>query len=84
MDLESAVVVDTYSDRSFAESAVSLLESEGIDAIIRSDDAGHALPNLDLARGARVLVAPADAERARELLNVADVADVADAGDEGT
>jgi len=68
MDVENAVVIETYSDESFAEAAVSLLAAEGIEALIASDDAGHALPNLDFARGVRVLVAPGDADRAKTLL----------------
>jgi hypothetical protein len=64
-------VVETFSEKSFAEAAVSLLLSEGIEAHIHSDDAGHELPNLDFARGVRVVVAPEDLERARAILNVA-------------
>jgi hypothetical protein len=65
------VVIDSFSDKAFAEAAVSLLASEGIDAWIRADDAGGGLPNLDFAKGARVLVAEVDAERARGILNTA-------------
>ncbi len=71
MDVEKAVVIETYSDESFAEAAVSLLEAEGIEALVASDDAGHAQPNLDFAKGVRVLVAPADAERAKALIETA-------------
>lgn len=71
MEVEDAVVIETYSDESFAEAAVSLLATEGIEALIASDDAGHALPNLDFARGVRVLVAPSDAQRAKLLLETA-------------
>jgi len=68
MDVEHAVVIETYSDESFAEAAVSFLEAEGIEALIVSDDAGHALPNLDFAGGVRVMVAPGDVDRAKALL----------------
>jgi len=71
MDLEHLVAVETFSDKSFAEAAVSLLASEDIEAAISSDDAGHEFPNLDFAAGVRVLVAPADVQRAREILNAA-------------
>jgi len=71
MAAERESVVETFSDKSFAEAAVSLLASEGIDAHVHADDAGGELPNLDFARGARVVVSPADLERAREILNVA-------------
>ena len=69
------VVVESFSDRAFAEAAVSLLASEDIEAEVDSDDAGGELPNLDFARGARVLVAEGDAERARVVLNTAAEAD---------
>ncbi len=69
MDLESAVVIETFSDKAFAEAAVSLLASENIEAWIRADDAGGGLPNLDFARGVGVLVAPGDRERARQILH---------------
>jgi hypothetical protein len=68
---ETLVVIDSFSDKAFAEAAVSLLASEGIEAWVRADDAGGELPNLDFAKGARVLVLEADAERARGILNAA-------------
>ena len=68
---ESEVVVESFSDKSFAEAAVSLPATEGIGAHFHADDAGGELPNLDFARGVRVMVAPADLERAREILNTA-------------
>lgn len=68
MDFENAVVVSTFSNHETAEAAVSLLKSEGVDAVIRSDDAGGELPNLELARGVHVLVQSEDAEFAKALL----------------
>ena len=72
MDFENAVVVGTYSNHETAEAAVSLLRSEGVDAVIQSDDAGGELPNLELARGVRVLVQSEDEEFARGLLTAGD------------
>ncbi len=69
MDFEDAVVVESFSSHELAETAVSLLRSEGVDAVISADDAGGELPNLDLARGVRVLVPSASLEFARELLH---------------
>ncbi len=69
MDLERAVVVQSFATAATAEAAVGLLQSEGIDAMVRADDAGGTLPNLDLVRGAKVLVDAQNEERARELLN---------------
>jgi hypothetical protein len=70
MDFEDAVVVESFSSHELAEAAVSLLRSEGVDAVASADDAGGELPNLDLARGVRVLVPSKSLEFARELLNV--------------
>ncbi len=71
MDIENAVVIESFSDKAFAEAAVSLLESEGIEAIFSADDAGGELPNLDFARGVQLLVAPEDVERAKAVLDSA-------------
>ncbi len=68
MDFENAVVVSTFPDHGTAEAAVSLLRSEGLEAVMSSDDAGGELPNLDLAGTIRVFVAVADVEFARALL----------------
>jgi hypothetical protein len=71
VNFDELVILESFSDRSFAEAAVSLLETEGIEAMINADDAGGELPNLDFARGVRVLVSPKDVDRAREVLNTA-------------
>lgn len=69
LDYEHAEVIESYSDHSFAEAAISLLASEGIEAVIHADDAGGELPNLGFARGVRVLVDQENAERARMILD---------------
>lgn len=68
MDFENAVVVSSFPNQETAEAAVSLLESEGVDAAISADGAGGELPNLELARGVRVYVQAQDEEFARALL----------------
>lgn len=68
MDFENAVVVWTFSNHETAEAAVSLLKSEGVEAVVHSDDAGGELPNLELAQGCHVLVQSQDAEFAKALL----------------
>jgi hypothetical protein len=68
MDFENAVVVATYTNHETAEAAVSLLRSEGVEAIVQADDAGGELPNLELARGVRVLVQAENEEFARALV----------------
>ncbi len=68
MDFENAVVAATFPIRETAEAAVSLLQSEGVDATIHSDDAGGELPNLDVGGGVRVLVSSENLEFAKALL----------------
>jgi len=40
MNLDDAIVLETFSNRIEAELAAGLLESEGIEAIVMADDAG--------------------------------------------
>ena len=75
MDFENAVVVSTFPIRETAEAAVSLLQSEGIDAILHSDNAGGELPNLDVGGGVRVLVSRENLEFAKALLEQGDAGD---------
>ena len=76
MNFDDAIVLETFSNRIEAEMAAGLLESEGIEAIVRADDAGGAYPMLQFVRGVRLMVAQEDEARAREIL-----AAMAEAGD---
>jgi hypothetical protein len=62
------IVVRTFADRFEAELAHSALEAAGIEAIVRSDDAGGLRPALAFSNGAELLVRAADAPRADEIL----------------
>ena len=55
-----------------AQLIVGMLESQGLAAAASSDDAGGLEPQLQLTQGVRVLVAPEDAARARQLIAEAD------------
>ena len=68
MDFEKAVIVASYPNHETAEAAVSLLLSEGIDAVVSSDDAGGELPNFGLTRAVRVYVQSENEAFARALL----------------
>jgi hypothetical protein len=68
MDFENAVIVASFPNLETAEAAVSLLASEGVEAVISSDGALGELPNLELARGVRVYVQSEQAEFAKALL----------------
>ena len=75
MNLDNAVVLETFYSRIEAEMAAGLLESEGIPALVMADDAGGAYPSLQFVRGVRLLVAAADRYRAREILKAMEVAE---------
>ena len=74
MDFENAIVVANFGSRAVAEAAVSLLASEGVDAIVSADDAGGELPNLDITQKIKVLVQSENEEFARGLLTQGDKA----------
>jgi hypothetical protein len=68
LNLDDAVVLETFPNRIEAEMAAGLLESEGVPAMVMADDAGGAYPSLQFVRGVRLMVAAEDAYRAREIL----------------
>ncbi len=59
-----------YNSETEAEIVRGRLESEGIEARISADDCGGMLPQYQYIRGVRLLVAPEDIERAREILGL--------------
>ncbi len=68
MNLDDAVLLETFPNRILAELAAGLLEGECIEALIMADDAGGAYPALQFVRGVRLLVAQEDEAQAREIL----------------
>ena len=76
LKLESPVVVATFPNRTLAALAASFLEAEGIETFILADDAGGAYPMLQFLRGVKLLVAPEDEARAREVLAAAAKEDI--------
>jgi hypothetical protein len=71
MDDASFEVVGSFLNRIDAELARGALEAADIPATVSADDAAGTRPHLWLG-GVRVLVAAADAERAREILRAAE------------
>jgi hypothetical protein len=70
---QELVIVQRFTSAMFAEEAKGYLESNDIDAIVITDDAGGAIPSLGLASGgARLLVRADDVDAARALLAPAD------------
>ena len=68
MNLDDAIVLETFPNRIAAELAAGLLESEGVEAMVAADDAGGTYPMLQFIRGVRLLVYREDEARAREIL----------------
>ena len=68
MNLDDAIVLETFSNRIEAEMAAGLLESEGIEAMVMADDAGGTYPMLQFIRGVRLMVFKEDEARAKEIL----------------
>ena len=68
MNLDDAVVLETFATRIEAKMAAGLLESEGVAAMVLADDAGGAYPSLQFVRGVRLMVFKEDEARAQEIL----------------
>lgn len=71
MDDTRFEVVGTFLTKIDADLAHSALEAAGIEATVSADDMGGIRPHLWMG-GVRVLVAAADAARAREILQAAE------------
>ena len=63
------VVVATYQIEHEAELARAILEAHEVRAVILRDNAGGMLPSLQTLFKIRLVVAPEDAELAREILD---------------
>ena len=71
--MDNLVSVENFRSRVEAGMAQSMLEAEGIPTFLSADDAGGYAPYLLLGGGGvSLFVRPADAERARELLDAAE------------
>ena len=62
------VMIRTFGNEVDAQIAQGTLASLGVSALLETDNCGGMRPHLDLTIGVRLLVAQADAERAREIL----------------
>jgi hypothetical protein len=62
------VKVATFNNEAEAELARGRLEEAGIQAFVAADDAGGMYPVFQMVRGVKLLVAPVDADSAREIL----------------
>lgn len=70
MDLNKAVVIESFGDEMKAQSVLMYLESCGVETILRKDDCGGMRPHISAERGVEILVSADDVPRAREILNL--------------
>jgi hypothetical protein len=70
------VVLNIYFNETDAELASSLLESSGIEVMIKRDDFGGMGPHLTFARGIKLLVKKEDEQNARQLLSKSNSLDI--------
>ncbi|OGR07919.1 MAG: hypothetical protein A3K23_06170 [Desulfobacca sp. RBG_16_58_9] len=68
MNLDDAIVLETFTNYIAAEMTAGLLESEGVEARVVTDDGGGMYPSLRLTLGVRLMVYREDEARAREIL----------------
>jgi putative signal transducing protein len=67
---DDLVVVGTFNNRQEAELAKGALDAAGIEALVRSDDAGGLRPAMSFSNGVELIVRGEDADEARRILNV--------------
>lgn len=79
--MKDPTIVRTFADRGEAEIARSLLEAEGIAALVSADDMGGSTPPLDFSSGLQLCVDAADVDRSRELLDEVISAEALDAAE---
>lgn len=66
--MNNLVVFREFSSRPEAEIVSELLNANGMDALVNSDDCGGLDPALQFGQGAQVLIAEGDVARAEQLL----------------
>ena len=71
--MEKLIVAKVFNSRVEAEMAKSFLESYGIKALIRSDDAGGMFPQQQYTRGVELSVGKSDLREAKKLLEKNDL-----------
>ena len=68
--MNDTVEIATYGSTFAARAAAAHLESEGIQSLVITDNAGGAFPSMSgLSGGVRLLVSGNDAERASQILS---------------
>jgi hypothetical protein len=65
-------VVRRFMNEAEADLAKAILAANGIEAAVLRDDAGGMIPAMSLMSEIRLVVAPEDADAAREVLDAGD------------
>jgi hypothetical protein len=63
------ITIETFGDEPSAILAQAILAANGIAAVVSADTAGRMEPQLQYARGVRLIVRLEDASRAEDLLD---------------
>jgi hypothetical protein len=71
-DDENIVAIRTFINEFEAERAKGILEAEGIECCVSSDDIGGMGPPQQLIEGIKLLVLEEDVKRAKEILDAYD------------
>ena len=66
---QDLITIMTFADEPSALLAQAALAGSGIAAAVSTDSAGGMEPQLQYARGVRLIVRPEDASRAKQLLS---------------
>ncbi len=69
---ENTVIIKTFTNKFEAERAKGILEEEGIECLVSSDDVGGMGPPQQLIQGIKLLVLEEDVKRAKEILDAYD------------
>jgi hypothetical protein len=72
---DDRVTVGTYPSEVEAQIDRGRLEASGVDSVVTKDDCGGMRPHLAYTLGVKLVVAAADAEKAREILGVGEAED---------
>ena len=66
--MSEEVVVKIFNNENDAKMAQDVLKDEGVTAFLFKDDGGGMEPHLQRTGGVRLVVKPADAQRAQKIL----------------
>jgi len=72
MDTKDMILVKLFSREIDAQVAAAHLESQGIETMIKKDDAGGAYPQLQMSSGVQLFIKAADEDAARRTLDEID------------